>query len=103
MVSGRLSGIFPTTAASSDRCPPVLACVRKSLYCVCHGRAIGADKAMVNAIQGSNLKQALSVALPQLAPWRPAAVALMAPDRPSLSFAGLANLVDKLCGDLARR
>ncbi|MES0008322.1 acyl--CoA ligase [Mesorhizobium sp. M0062] len=58
---------------------------------------------MVNAIQGSNLKQALSVALPQLAPWRPAAVALMAPDRPSLSFAGLANLVDKLCGDLARR
>ena len=58
---------------------------------------------MVNAIQGSNLKQALSVALPQLAPWQPAAVALMAPDRAPLSFAGLADLVDQLCGDLARR
>ena len=58
---------------------------------------------MVNAIQGSNLKQALSVALPQLAPWQPAAVALMAPDRAPLSFAGLASLVDQLCGDLARR
>src|SRR4051812_37892209 len=57
-------------------------------------------QAMVNAIQGSNLKQALSVALPQLAPWQPAAVALMAPDRPSLSFAGLASLVGDICGDL---
>jgi acyl-CoA synthetase (AMP-forming)/AMP-acid ligase II len=58
---------------------------------------------MVIAIQGSNLKQALTVALPQLAPWQPAAAALMAPDRAPLSFAGLANLVDQLCGDLARR
>jgi len=58
---------------------------------------------MVNAIQGSNLKQALSAALPQLAPWQPAAVALMAPDRPSLSFAGLAGLVGDICGDLAKR
>ncbi|MGX9145170.1 acyl--CoA ligase [Mesorhizobium sp. 128a] len=49
------------------------------------------------------MKQALSAALPQLAPWQPAAVALMAPDRAPLSFAGLTNLVDQLCGDLARR
>ncbi|MBZ9675783.1 acyl--CoA ligase [Mesorhizobium sp. ES1-1] len=49
------------------------------------------------------MKQALSHALPQLACWQPAAVALMAPDRPPLSFAGLANLVGQLCGDLAGR
>ncbi len=54
-------------------------------------------------IQGSSLKQALSHALPQLAPWQPAAVALMAPDRPVLSFAGLASLVGEICDDLARR
>jgi len=58
---------------------------------------------MVIGIQGSSLKQALSTALPQLAPWQPAAVALMAPDRPSLSFAGLAALVSDICGDLAQR
>jgi len=67
------------------------------------GAQLGADGTIVIAIQGSSVEQALSVALPPLAPMPPAAIALMAPDQPPLSFADLAAYVDQLCRDFARR